>query len=93
MQHPLDQVIAGLRCAEVLERLPLYLEGTLAPASRIALEEHVRQCRNCAAFGSAYREVVDQLHTLLNEPSAPDPSAEARLQQRLAGLLDGESLT
>jgi anti-sigma factor RsiW len=81
--------MAGLRCAEVLERLPHYLEGTLDAMSRTALEEHVRRCRNCAEFGSAYRQVVDQLHTLLNEPASPDRSAEARLQQRLAAMLDG----
>jgi anti-sigma factor RsiW len=42
-------------CADGVELLLEYLEGTLAPAVSQALEAHVATCLRCAAFVASYR--------------------------------------
>lgn len=88
MNKSLDNVFAGLRCGDVLDRLPSYLDGSLATEARAAVENHLRQCRRCAQFGGAYGAVVDGLHALLNEVPAASTEETQRLQAALAAKLD-----
>lgn len=88
MSASLDNVFAGLRCGEVLDRLPSYLDGSLATEARAAVENHLRQCRLCAQFGGAYGAVVEGLHALLNEVPGATPEEAQRLQAALTAKLD-----
>jgi anti-sigma factor RsiW len=47
---------APVACADGVDRLMDYLEGTLSPADREAMEAHVAGCPRCVAFVESYRE-------------------------------------
>ncbi len=47
---------ARFTCADGVEMLMDYLEGTLAPAEREAIESHVAGCPRCVAFIEGYRQ-------------------------------------
>jgi anti-sigma factor RsiW len=47
---------ARIVCADGVDRLMDYLEGTLSPADREAAEAHVEGCARCLAFVESYRE-------------------------------------
>ena len=49
-------MIARLACVDGVEMLMEYLEGTLAPGEREALERHVNGCPRCLAFLESYRQ-------------------------------------
>ena len=46
---------AGLACVDGVEMLMDYLEGTLPPAAREAIDTHVSGCPRCVAFVESYR--------------------------------------
>ncbi len=48
----------GLACREVVELVTDLLEGALAPSVRARVEEHLRSCRNCAAYLEQMRVTV-----------------------------------
>ncbi len=43
-------------CRDGVEMLLDYLEGTLSPSVRRALEAHVSECSRCVAFVESYRQ-------------------------------------
>ena len=47
---------ARLVCRDGVEMLLDYLEGTLPPADREAIEAHVGACPRCVAFAESYRQ-------------------------------------
>lgn len=47
---------ARLACVDGVETLMDYLEGTLSPAHREAIETHVSGCPRCIAFVESYRQ-------------------------------------
>lgn len=47
---------ARLACVDGVEVLMDYLEGTLPPADREAIEAHVSGCPRCIAFVESYRQ-------------------------------------
>jgi anti-sigma factor RsiW len=48
---------APLVCRDGVEMLMDYLEGTLPPADREAIEAHVSGCPRCVAFVESYRQI------------------------------------
>lgn len=60
----LQRVVGGLRCIDVLERLPDYLDGSLGESERERVEAHVAGCANCARFGTLYGRAVGAMRTL-----------------------------
>lgn len=60
----LQREVGGLRCIDVLERLPDYLDGALTPADVAMVEQHLAGCANCARFGSLYGRAVLAMRTL-----------------------------
>lgn len=56
-----DREVAGIRCGEVLEILPDYLEGVLDPERLEQVQAHLAGCDWCERFGGAYAETVGAL--------------------------------
>lgn len=48
-----------LRCHEVMEQLASYLEGELDESLRLAIEEHLKGCRNCRLIVDTTRKTVE----------------------------------
>lgn len=80
-----EREVAGIRCGQVLELLPDYVEGRGAPVRREQVEAHLRGCDRCARFGGAYAGVAAALRrALLTVDSLPE-GVELRLRARLDG--------
>ena len=54
-----------MTCAEFEERIALYVGGELAPGERLAVEEHLRVCAECAALA---RELEEDRAWLASRP-------------------------
>jgi len=83
---PLNHEVGGLRCSDVLEALPDFLEGKLPHGERALVLVHLSRCRRCERFGGEYATLVSALRA---ELSIPDPApeeavraAEERLRER-----------
>lgn len=82
-----DREVAGIRCLEVLERLPEVLDGSLAADALGRVQGHLRGCDWCDRFGGEYGRAVAALRRELGgSPPVPE-SVRARLRDRL--LRDG----
>ncbi len=64
LQIDLQREVGGLRCVDVLERLPDYLEGALESADVAKVEAHLSGCSNCARFGGLYGRAVAGMRAL-----------------------------
>lgn len=74
-----------LRCRDVVDLSLAYLEGTLDPGERQALEAHIADCLNCWRFLKTYRETV-ALGQRLREEAIP-PDVRERLETFLRSRL------
>ena len=72
------------------DRLSEYLDDELPPSERIALEAHLRSCRDCSTTLDELRDVVSRAASLPARPPAADlwPAIEPRLlpQERGASI-------
>jgi hypothetical protein len=66
---------AMLSCRDVVDLVVAYLEGTLDPGERQALEAHIADCLNCWRFLQTYRETVS-LGQQLREETIPQDVRE-----------------
>jgi anti-sigma factor RsiW len=57
-------------CQQILKQLDDYLDGLLRPEMDIALERHIRQCRQCRSL----LERENDLRRALRNLPAPEPS-------------------
>jgi anti-sigma factor RsiW len=78
-----DREVAGIRCSQVLELLPDYLEGHLPGSERARAEAHLRGCTWCEEFGGRYATLVAAVRSSLHEPEAVPPGLRTRLRERL----------
>ena len=78
-----------LRCRDVVDLVLAYLEGTLDPSERQALEAHIADCLNCLRFLQTYRETVSLGQQLREEviPQDVRERLEMFLQSRLPRTL------
>ena len=74
-----ERSAGGLRCRDVLARLPSYLDGTAAIAERGAVEAHLRECEVCERFGGRYTALVHALRVELGAPPALDSATFERV--------------
>jgi anti-sigma factor RsiW len=79
-----DREVGGIRCMQVLDLLPGYLDGSLAPSVRESAERHLAGCDWCDRFGGRYAAVVALLRRELAAPPDPSPAASHALHRRLA---------
>ncbi len=79
----LDRVVGGLRCRDVLELLPDFIDGELASKDLARVRTHLDGCDTCEKFGGEYGELV----ALLRAGHARVPvggGVRTRLAERLA---------
>jgi anti-sigma factor RsiW len=73
-----------MNCDTVRDVLPLYLSGELRDADLAGMQQHLRQCRQCAMAANAERELDDALRTAMLQ-ATPDVSAVlGRVQEHMA---------
>ena len=75
------------------ERLSDYLDGSLGPAEREAVEAHLAECEECARTLEDLRAIVAEAERLSAVPPARDlwPGIERRLAPRARGTEPAES--
>jgi anti-sigma factor RsiW len=65
-----------LVCRQAVELMTAYLEGTLDPAERGRLEEHLAGCPHCTEYLAQLRATIDALGRIepddLDEPVVDD---------------------
>lgn len=78
----LDRMVGGLRCRDVLELLPDFIDEDL-PADVLArVKAHLDGCDTCEKFGGEYGEMVALLRA--GHARAPmDAEVRARLTERM----------
>ena len=67
---------ARLACVDGVRMLMDYLEGTLGPEDRAAIESHVSGCPLCVAFVESYRQTPRILRAA-TAASLPEDLAES----------------
>lgn len=83
-----ERNIAGLRCSDVLEALPDFLEGILPSDRTRRVHEHLAGCDWCERFGGEYAGAVGALrrHILEQAESRPSPAdVRARVRSAITG--------
>jgi anti-sigma factor RsiW len=76
-------------CAELVERITDFLDGTLDTAERVRLEQHLVFCEGCVSYVEQMHETTGMLARAA-EPAEPvDVTALAADLLRRAGALGG----
>ncbi len=78
-----EREVAGIRCGQVLDALPDYVDGSLDAGTRDRVESHLRGCSWCERFGGAYAALVVTLREKLADAEPPEADACRRLRERL----------
>jgi len=86
----LDRLVGGLRCRDVLELLPEFVDGGLTPEVLSRVKAHLDGCDTCEKFGGEYGNLVGQLRA--GHSRAPlDAGARSRLAERMVRVwTDGD---
>jgi anti-sigma factor RsiW len=74
-----------MTCAEFVELVTAYLEGTLPAEERAAFDEHLALCSGCDRYLAQFRATIDLLGELPEESlSSPgrEPLLDAFAQRR-----------
>jgi hypothetical protein len=80
-----EQVAPDNPCARAEERLPDYWQGTLGPADRAWLDQHLQTCAECAELAALWQQLSEL-------PAAePDPAQRRRFDAMLANYMAGSS--
>lgn len=61
-----------LRCREVVELVTDYLDGALAPADAVRLEEHLAACAPCVRYIEQVRQTIRASGVVEAEAVPPD---------------------
>lgn len=80
---PLDTVVAGLSCREVLHHLNDFLDGDLPVPDVARVTAHLAGCRTCEQFGGRVGALVATLRSEAAPPSAVPAGPAERLRRRL----------
>jgi anti-sigma factor RsiW len=70
---------APLTCAELVEIITDYLEGTLSPADRRRFDAHLDRCEGCRTYLDQMRETILAVGRL-REEDVPPAARESLLQ-------------
>ncbi|MBK8247250.1 MAG: zf-HC2 domain-containing protein [Gemmatimonadetes bacterium] len=81
---PLDVVVAGLSCRQVLGHLGDFLDGDLPGETLAAVQQHLAGCQTCERFGGRVATVVAALREVAVAAADVPPGAHTRLLAHLA---------
>lgn len=85
----LDRMVGGLRCRDVLELLPDFVDGELPAEVLARVNRHLGGCDTCEKFGGEYGEVVAVLRAGHSRfPGSPD--VRGRLAERMVRFWEEE---
>ncbi len=71
----------NITCEMAQDLIALYFDGAASEDSRLAVEEHLRSCKTCAAAYAAYRRGIEASH---RNPPPPRPSVSTEKYAELA---------
>jgi len=76
-----------LNCRHVWSQISDYIDGTVAPELRAAVEEHLANCRHCAAVLDSTRNILVLVadERTFELPVGYSDRLHARLQQEMEG--------
>ena len=87
--HPLDQVVAGLSCRQVLGHLGDFMDGDLPAVVLEDVRAHLAGCRACDRFGGRVATLVGSLRGALGAPEEVPVAVRDRLRERLRAASAG----
>lgn len=70
-----------MKCDHIREAMDGYLDGSLTPLEREAVESHVEQCEACREELAHRRELLEQLNHLDENVKAPEGLLEGAMQR------------
>ena len=70
--------VRELSCQELVELVTAYLEGSLPPAGRARVEEHLADCEPCCVYIEQFERTIE-LTGRLRAEDVPAEAAEALL--------------
>ena len=75
MHHGVEfvRVQPYLNCRITLELIPDYLSASIAAAARGALETHLDECADCAAFLRTYQKTIELTRAVLHRQEFAKP--------------------
>ncbi len=76
-------------CRDLVELVIDYLEGTLAPAVRRDVDDHLAECPDCVEYLDQFRTVVSTLGSLAEQDISP--VARQRLTDAFRNILGGSA--
>ncbi len=79
----IEQVVAGLRCSDVLADLSDYLDGDLPSERRTRVEAHLRGCDACEQFGGVFANAIRALRKDASPTIVDESAVFERLRVRL----------
>lgn len=85
----LDRMVGGLRCRDVLELLPDFVDGALPEDVLARVKAHLEGCDTCEKFGGEYAELVALLRAGHARVPA-DAGVRTRLAERMVRFWAGE---
>ena len=85
----LDRMVGGLRCRDVLDLLPDYVDGELDADTLGRVNEHLRGCDTCEKFGGEYGALVAHLRDRLTA-AEPEAGVADRLADHMRRFWKGE---
>lgn len=73
-----------ITCRELIDFIADYLDGTLAEASRLEFDRHLRVCPSCVAYLDGYRQTIRLGKAALAPTSDPAPVPDSLVRAILA---------
>lgn len=86
---PLDRVVAGVSCRQVLGHLGDFIDGDLPTSVLEDVRAHLAGCETCDRFGGRIATLVGSLRGALGASEAVPVAVRDRLRERLRAASAG----
>jgi hypothetical protein len=75
--HVLTPTRVELTCKEAVSAMGDYLAAALTPKHRLHIDQHLKDCAECAAFLRTYKKTIEAMHNALTN-GLPAPVLKLR---------------